>query len=202
MGVAIAALDDPTPYSGQKANSKKDAEQAAAKAALKALGAPLKPQTKKQMKTQVKQAKQPKEPKEPKLIPKGTVQNDPVSKLFTSIAVLASRTLTKADLTFTSETIGTPPDAKIKCTLVINCLDSNKKYIGDPKDSKSEAKKSVAAKALGQLKSKIDVAMKKHKVAKEAKEAEWQAKLAEKKALEESGGTPEPPKKKAKAKAR
>merc|ERR1712151_880220 len=175
--------DDPTPYSGQQANSKKDAEQAAARAALKSLGVPCpKPQPKTQMKTQVKQAKQPKEPKAPNLIPKGPVQNDPVSKLFTSIAVLASRTMTKEDLTFTSETIGTPPDAKIKCTLVINCLDSNKKSSGDPKDSKAEAKKSVATKALGQLKSKIDVAMKKHKVAKEAKEAEWQAKLAEKKA--------------------
>merc|ERR1712083_1183916 len=93
------------------------------------------------------------------------------------------------------------PDSKFKCNLTIEGLGITKPYISDAKASAKEAKQSAASKALSALKSKIDVAMKKHLVAKAEKEAAWEAKVAEKRALEESV-QPGPPGKKAKAKAK
>merc|ERR1712228_1064068 len=172
------------PYVGDEAASIKDAEHQAARAALKACGQNC-PKMPAKTATPVAQKKGIKKPQ-----PKGTVQNDPISKVNHAVAVLNGRMVSQDDITYTFHESGKPPQAKFKSTLAIQGLGT---YTGQMQDSKKEAKKSAAAKALNALKSKIGPAMEAHKVLKAQKEEEWEQRKA---MFEESGQLAAPAKKK------
>jgi len=104
--------------------------------------------------------------------------SDPVSRLNTGILILAGRPVTKEDFEYTIEEV----NGSSVAVLTLHCFDEmvfkGKPSPGTSKESKKLAKQSAATLALKAYQSQITAKLPEHEASKEAKRAQFEAKVA------------------------